>query len=62
MNEHIQNLDEAQAKIILGFAIREWRNAIYTPDIYGDTARLGFLTQKIETLAKKNTNQHENNH
>lgn len=57
MNEHIQNLTEAQAKIILGFAIREWHNAIYTPDIYGDAARLGFLTQKIESLSKENTTQ-----
>ena len=61
MNEHIQNLDEAQAKIILGFAMQALRDSIYTPDL-GDAARLGFLTQKIETLAKKNTSQHENNH
>lgn len=54
MNEHIQNLDEAQAKIILEFAMRALRNSIYTPDL-GDSARLGFLTQKIESLSKENT-------
>jgi hypothetical protein len=57
MNEHIANLTEAQAKIILEFAMREWRNTIYTRDLYGDSARLGFLTQKIEILAKENTTQ-----
>ena len=57
MNEHIANLTEEQAKIILEFAMREWRNTIYTRDLYGDSARLGFLTQKIETLAKENTTQ-----
>jgi hypothetical protein len=54
MNEHIQNLDEAQAKIILEFAMQALRNSIYTPDL-GDAARLGFLTQKIESLSKENT-------
>lgn len=54
MNEHIQNLDEGQAKIILEFAMQALRDSIYTPDL-GDAARLGFLTQKIESLSKENT-------
>ena len=54
MNEHIQNLNEGQAKIILEFAMQALRDSIYTPDL-GDAARLGFLTQKIESLSKENT-------
>lgn len=56
MNEHIANLTEGQAKIILEFAMQALRDSIYTPDL-GDAARLGFLTQKIETLSKENTQQ-----
>lgn len=58
MNEHIQNLDEGQSKIILEFAMQALRDSIYTPDL-GDAARLGFLTQKIESLSKENTTTNE---
>jgi hypothetical protein len=57
MNEHIQNLTEAQAKIILQFAMSDMRKAIYNPEPTVDAATLGWLKQKIETLAKENITQ-----
>lgn len=57
MNEHIQSLTEAQAKIILQFAMSDMRKAIYNPEPTVDAATLDWLTQKIETLAKENTTQ-----
>jgi hypothetical protein len=55
MIEHIANLTEAQAKLMLEFAMRDLRNAIYNPSPVVDAATLGWLTQKIESLAKENT-------
>ena len=55
MNEHIQNLDEAQAKLLLEFAMRDLRNAIYNPSPAIDATTLGWLTGKIEQLSKENT-------
>jgi hypothetical protein len=55
MIEHIQKLTEAQAKLLLEFAMRDLRNAIYNPSPVVDAATLGWLTQKIESLAKENT-------
>ena len=55
MNEQIANLTEAEAKLLLEYAMRDMRNAIYNPSPAVDAARLGWLTQKIETLAKENT-------
>lgn len=62
MNEHIQNLDESQAKLLLQYAMEDLQAVIYTPNGATDAARLDWLAQKIETLSKENTNQHENNH
>lgn len=55
MNEQIANLTEAQAKLLLEFAMSDLRNAIYNPEPTVDAATLGWLTQKIETLSKENT-------
>ena len=55
MNEQIANLTEAQAKLLLEYAMRDLRNAIYNPLPAVDATRLGWLTQKIETLSKENT-------
>ena len=57
MMEHIQKLTEAQAKLLLEYAMRDLRNAIYNPSPVVDAATLGWLTQKIETLSKENTEQ-----
>jgi hypothetical protein len=62
MNEHIQNLDESQAKLLLQYAMEDLRKAIYDPSPANDATTLGWLTQTIESLSKENTNQHENNH
>lgn len=59
MNEHIQNLDEAQAKLLLEFAMRDLRNAIYNPSPAIDATTLGWLTGKIEQLSKENTTTNE---
>ena len=55
MNEHIQNLDEAEAKMMLQFAMEDLRSAIYDPHASYDAAQLGWLTQTIEKLSKENT-------
>jgi len=55
MNEHIQNLDESQAKLLLQYAMEDLQTVIHTPNGATDAARLGWLTQKIETLSKENT-------
>ena len=57
IQDQIQNLTEAQAKLLLEYAMRDLRNAIYTPSPANDATTLGWLTQKIETLAKENTEQ-----
>jgi hypothetical protein len=57
MIEHITNLTEEQAKLLLEYAMRDLRNAIYTPSPAVDATTLGLLTQKIETLAKENAEQ-----
>jgi hypothetical protein len=62
MNEHIQNLTEAQAKILLELAMEDLHEAVYNPDRKDDAAWFGWLTKMIETFSKKNTSQHENNH
>jgi hypothetical protein len=55
MNEHIANLTEAEAKLMLQFAMQDLWAVIYTPHGATDAARLGWLMQKIETLSKENT-------
>lgn len=57
MNEHIQNLDEAQAKLLLEYAMKCLRNAIYSPRPGNDAENLGWLTHKIESHSKENTTQ-----
>jgi len=57
MNEHIQNLDEAQAKLLLEYAMLDLHNAIYMTSPALDAAQLGWLTQTIEKLSKENTTQ-----
>ena len=57
MNEQIANLTEAEAKMLLQFAMQDLRSAIYDPQASYDAAQLGWLTGKIETLAKENTEQ-----
>jgi hypothetical protein len=57
MIENIQKLTEAQAKLLLEYAMRDLRNAIYNPSPASDAITLGWLTQKIETLSKENTEQ-----
>ena len=57
MNEHIANLTEAQAKLLLEYAMRDLRNAIYNPSPAVDATTLGWLTQTIEKLSKENTTQ-----
>jgi hypothetical protein len=55
MIEHIQKLTEEQAKLLLEYAMLDLRNAIYTPSPAFDATTLGWLRQKIETLAQENT-------
>jgi hypothetical protein len=55
MIEYIEKLTEAQAKLLLEYAMTDLRNAIYSPRPDNDAAHLGWLTQKIESLAKENT-------
>jgi hypothetical protein len=55
MIEHIQKLTEAEAKLVLLFAMQDLRRAIYNPSPSYDATTLGWLTQKIETLAQENT-------
>jgi hypothetical protein len=54
MNEHIENLTEAEAKMLLLFAMQDLRKAIYNPEPTVDATTLGRLTQKIETLSNEN--------
>ncbi len=54
MQDQIQKLTEEQAKLLLEFAMRDLRNAIYNPSPAVDATTLGWLTQKIETLAQEN--------
>ena len=51
---HIQKLTEAEAKLILLFAMQDLRKAIYNPSPTSDATTLGWLTQKIEILAQEN--------
>jgi hypothetical protein len=39
------------------FALQDLRKAIYNPSPANDATTLGWLTQKIETLAQENTEQ-----
>jgi len=55
--ENIQKLTEAEAKLLLLFAMQDLRKAIYNPSPASDAITLGWLTQKIETLSKENTEQ-----
>jgi len=57
MQDQIQKLTEAEAKLLLGYAMSDLRNAIYNPSPTNDVTHLGWLTQKIETLAQENTEQ-----
>jgi hypothetical protein len=47
--------NRSAGKALLEFAMRDLRNAIYNPSPVVDAATLGWLTQKIESLAKENT-------
>ena len=55
--EQIQKLTEAEAKLLLLFALQDLRKAIYNPSPANDATTLGWLTQKIETLAQENSEQ-----
>jgi hypothetical protein len=55
MNEQIEKLTEAEAKMLLQFAMQDLRKAIYNPSPANDATTLGWLTGKIESLAKENT-------
>jgi hypothetical protein len=57
MNEHITNLTEAEAKLMLQFAMEDLRSAIYDPHARYDAACIAWLTQTIEKLSKENTTQ-----
>jgi hypothetical protein len=57
IQDQIQKLTEAQAKILLQFAMRDLRNAIYNPAPALDATQLGWFTQTIEKLSKENTEQ-----
>ena len=57
MKEQIENLTEAEAKLLLEYAMRDLRNAIYNPSPAVDATTLGWLTQTIEKLSKENTTQ-----
>lgn len=57
MKEQIANLTEAEAKLLLEYAMTDLRNAIYSPRPDNDAEHLGWLTGKIETLSKENTTQ-----
>lgn len=59
MNEHIANLTEAEAKLLLEYAMTDLRNAIYSPHPDNDPEHLGWLTGKIESLSKQNTTTNE---
>ena len=59
MNEHIANLTEAEAKLLLEYAMTDLRNAIYSPSPDNDAEHLGWLTGKIEELSKENTTTNE---
>jgi len=54
IQDQIQKLTEAQAKLLLEYAMQDLRNAIYNPAPTNDATLLGWLTQKIETLSKEN--------
>jgi hypothetical protein len=54
MQDHIQKLTEAQAKLLLEYAMRDLRNAIHMPSPANDATMLDWLTQKIEILAQEN--------
>ena len=55
MNEHIQNLTEAQAKLLLEYAMLDLHNAVYMTCPPVDTVQHGWLTRAIERLSKENT-------
>ena len=57
IQDQIQKLTEAQAKLLLEYALKDMRNAIYTPSPALDATQLGWLTQTIEKLSKENTEQ-----
>jgi hypothetical protein len=57
IQDQIQKLTEAQAKLLLEYAMRDLRKAIYNPSPANDATTLGWLTQKIEILAQENTEQ-----
>jgi hypothetical protein len=57
IQDQIQKLTEAQAKLFLEYAMQDLRNAIYSPSPANDATLLGWLTQKIETLSKENSEQ-----
>jgi hypothetical protein len=57
MIEQIQKLTEAEAKLLLLFAMQDLRKAIYNPSPANDATTLGWLTQTIEKLSQENSEQ-----
>jgi hypothetical protein len=57
MKDQINKLTEAQAKELLGLAMEEFRFSVYEHSKEESAQVLGWLTRKIETLAKSNEEQ-----
>jgi hypothetical protein len=57
MQDQIQKLTEAQAKLLLEYAMQDLRKAIYNPSPALDATQLGWLTQTIEKLSQENSEQ-----
>jgi hypothetical protein len=53
--EEIQNLTEEQAKLLLQYAVEDLDLMIAMPAPEIDSKRLQWLTDKIKTLSKENT-------
>jgi hypothetical protein len=53
--EEIQNLTEEQAKLLLQYAVHDLDLVIFMPAPEVDSRRLQWLTEKIKTLSKENT-------
>jgi len=53
--QEIQNLTEEQAKLLLQYAVEDLDLMIAMPAPETDSKRLQWLTDKIKTLSKENT-------
>jgi len=53
--QEIQNLTEEQAKLLLQYAVEDLDLIIFMPAPETDSKRLQWLTDKIKTLSKENT-------